>query len=68
MDGASTAPVSMQLQITSFEPLLRTPDSFRKPRQGDLILFSQTSSIWNEGRHEIPTRSATTAGMLAEGG
>jgi hypothetical protein len=31
----------MPPQITSFEPHARPPDSFRKPRQGDLILFSQ---------------------------
>jgi hypothetical protein len=42
----------MPPQITSFEPHARQPDSFRKPRQGDLILFSQISSIRNEGRHE----------------
>jgi hypothetical protein len=42
----------MPPQITSFEPHARPPDSFRKPRQGDLILFSQISSIRNEGRHE----------------
>ena len=29
---------------------------FRKPRQGDLILFSQISSIRNEGRHELRRR------------
>ena len=49
---ASTGPGSMQRQITSFEPHARPPNSFRKPRQGDLILFSQISSIRNEGRHE----------------
>jgi hypothetical protein len=42
----------MPPQITSFEPHARQPDSFRKPRQDDLILFSQISSIRNEGRHE----------------
>jgi hypothetical protein len=42
----------MPPQITSFEPHARPPDSFRKPRQRDLILFSQISSIRNEGRHE----------------
>src|ERR1700733_5255459 len=50
---ASTGRGSMPPQITSFEPHARQPDSFRKPRQGDLILFSQISSIRNEGRHEI---------------
>src|ERR1700739_4651487 len=49
---ASTGRGSMPPQITSFEPHARQPDSFRKPRQGDLILFSQISSIRNEGRHE----------------
>src|SRR3984885_1617852 len=49
---ASTGRGSMPPQITSFEPHARPPDSFRKPRQGDLILFSQISSIRNEGRHE----------------
>jgi hypothetical protein len=39
-------------QITSFEPHARPPDSFRKPRQGDPILFNQTSSVRNEGRLE----------------
>ena len=29
-----------------------TARSFREPRQGDLILFSQILSIRNEGRHE----------------
>jgi hypothetical protein len=43
----------MPPQITSFEPRARPADSFRKPRQGDLILFSQISSIRNEGRHEM---------------
>ena len=43
----------MPPQKTSFEPHARQPDSFRKPRQGDLILFSQISSIRNEGRHEV---------------
>ena len=49
---ASTGRGSMPPQITSFEPHARPPDSFRKPRQGDLILFSQILSIRNEGRHE----------------
>src|ERR1700749_4224748 len=49
---ASTGRGSMPPQKTSFEPHARQPDSFRKPRQGDLILFSQISSIRNEGRHE----------------
>src|ERR1700739_3529946 len=58
---ASTGRGSMPPQKTSFEPHARQPDSFRKPRQGDLILFSQISSIRNEGRHEArlsqwPTR------------
>ena len=30
----------------------------RKPRQGDLILFSQISSIRNEGRHELLASSS----------
>jgi hypothetical protein len=47
---ASTGRGSMPPQITSFEPHARQPDSFRKPRQGDLILFSQILSIRNEGR------------------
>src|ERR1700733_5605229 len=50
---ASTGRGSMPPQKTSFEPHARQPDSFRKPRQGDLILFSQISSIRNEGRHEL---------------
>src|SRR3984957_206460 len=50
---ASTGRGSMPPQKTSFEPHARPPDSFRKPRQGDLILFSQISSIRNEGRHEV---------------
>ena len=29
-----------------------TANSFREPRQGDLIRFSQTLSVRNEGRHE----------------
>ena len=33
-----------------------TSKFFRKPRQGDLILFSQISSIRNEGRHERQDR------------
>jgi hypothetical protein len=48
MEHASTGPRSMPPQMTSFEPLARPP--VRKPYQGDLILFSQTSSIWTEGR------------------
>ena len=52
---ASTGRGSMPPQITSFEPHARPPNSFRKPRQGNLILFSQISSIRNEGRHEGPT-------------
>jgi hypothetical protein len=55
---ASTRQGSMPPQITSFEPHARPPDSFRKRRQGDLILFSQISSIRNEGRHEIADRMA----------
>src|SRR5579872_6166779 len=54
---ASTGRGSMPPQITSFEPHARPPDSFRKPCQGDLILFSQISSIRNEGRHEAFTRT-----------
>ena len=34
---------------------------FRKPRQGDLILSSQISSIRNEGRHEGNTAKADDA-------
>src|ERR1700722_4689947 len=55
---ASTGRGSMPPQITSFEPHARQPDSFRKPRQGDLILFSQISSIRNEGRHEAGVSSS----------
>ena len=44
----------MPPQITSFEPHARQPDSFRKPRQDDLILFSQISSIRNEGERAEP--------------
>jgi branched-chain amino acid transport system substrate-binding protein len=43
----------MPPQITSFEPFARPPDSFREPRQGDLILFSQILTVRNEGRHEV---------------
>src|ERR1700683_1671436 len=42
----------MPSQITSFDPHARPPDSFRKSRPSDWILFSQILSIRNEGRHE----------------
>ena len=38
---------------------------FRKPRQGDLILFSQISSIRNEGRHEQLGRSLPPPAVVA---
>src|ERR1700760_4693150 len=54
---APTGRGSMPPQITSFEPHARPPDSFRKPRRGDLILFSQILLIRNEGRREPFSRS-----------
>jgi hypothetical protein len=54
----------MPPQITSFEPHARQPDSFRKPRQGDLILFSQISSIRNEGRHEPLNRECNRSTIV----
>ena len=42
----------MPSQITSFDPHARPPNSFRKSRPSDLILFSQILSMRNEGRHE----------------
>src|SRR6201986_3791370 len=47
---SSPGTASLPPQITSFEPPARPPDSFRKPRRGDLILFSQILLIRNEGR------------------
>src|ERR1700749_3300306 len=64
---ASTGRGSMPPQKTSFEPHARPPDSFRKPRQGDLILFSQISSIRNEGRHEVGASIGLEAGYTQMG-
>ena len=61
---ASTGPGLMPSQITSFDPHARPPNSFRKSRPSDWILFSQILSIRNEGRHE-PMKSTFLALAIA---